>query len=257
MLALAAFAAMVEGAWAQDDPSRAALGHAVQLYLAGDTEAARASLQAILATGPSLPANVRREALLWLGDLLYADVGADAARNVFESLLAEDPAYPIDRFAHSPEVVALFDSLRPVARPVPAPPELPDFVERPDGPAAPWPWKVLLPGGVGYFIDDKPVAGAVVGGIQAVGLGVSIATYVQLREDYPAGKWPEPGQYLEEGGEERVEAFRTTLAINRVSASLAVAAWLLPIPIETGVWAGRRRVTMVVGPNTVTFAGRF
>lgn len=258
MLAVAALAVMVEVAWAEDDGSRAGLGHAIQQYLAGNAPAARTELQALLARGPSLAPEVRREALLWLGDLLYAEGGANAARNVFETLLDEDPDHPIDRFAHSPEVVALFEELR--ASVVPEAAEL----ELPAAPT-PWPWTVLLPGGVGYFIDRKPVAGAIVGGLQAAGLGVSLATYVELRETYPLrlrDSQPPDGQFPEEHPE-RLTDFKTLLLVNRVSASAAVLAYLLPIPIESGLWGGRReptnrpRVTMYVGPTTVTFAGRF
>lgn len=263
MLAVAALAVMVEVAWAEDDGSRGALNHAIQQYLAGNAPAARTELQALLARGPTLAPNVRREALLWLGDLLYAEGGPNAARNVFETLLGEAPDYPIDRFAHSPEVVAYFEEMRAaLAPPPPDPPELdPDLDLR----RGPWPWTVLLPGGVGYFIDKKPVAGAIVGGIQAAGFGLSLATYVQLRESYPlqlVDSQPPDGQFPEEHPE-RLAEFNTLLMVNRVSASAAVLAYLLPIPIETGLWAGRRgaadgaRVTMYVGPTTVTFTGRF
>ncbi|MDP2310021.1 MAG: hypothetical protein Q8P18_28645 [Pseudomonadota bacterium] len=251
MLAVATLAVMVEVAWAEDDGSRAGLGHAIQQYLAGNAPVARTELQALLARGPSLAPEVRREALLWLGDLLYAEGGANAARNVFETLLGEDPEYPIDRFAHSPEVVAFYESLRSAAAP---PPLLPSAL---DLEPTPWPWTVLLPAGVGYFIDEKPVAGAIVGGIQAAGFGVSLVTYVQLRERLPAS-----GQFPEEHPE-RLAEFNDLLLINRLSVSAAALAYLLPIPIESGLWGARRdaekraRVTMYVGPNTVTFAGRF
>ncbi|MES2637984.1 MAG: hypothetical protein V4850_00820 [Myxococcota bacterium] len=259
MLAVAALAVMVEVAWAEDDGSRGALNHAIQQYLAGNAPVARTELQALLARGPTLAPNVRREALLWLGDLLYAEGGANASRNVFETLLGEAPDYPIDPFAHSPEVVTFFETLRPAAAaPPPDPPEL-ELEPEP----TPWPWTVLLPGGVGYFIDKKPVAGAIVGGIQAAGFGLSLATYVQLQESYPTrllDSQPPDGQFPEEHPE-RLAEFNTLLMVNRVSASAAVLAYLLPIPIETGLWAGRgarrQRVTMYVGPTTVTFAGRF
>lgn len=246
MLAVAALAVMVEVAWAEDDGSRAALGHAIQQYLAGNAPEARTELQVLLARGPSLAPEVRREAMLWLGDLLFAEGGPDAARNVFETLLSEAPRYPIDRFAHAPEVVAFFESLRApmLARPVEPQPRAPE----------PWPWMVLLPGGIGFFVDEKPLAGAVVGGLQAASLGLSIATYVELQRTYPDG-----GQFMEEDPErlEKLATFKTLVTVNRVSVSAAALAYLLPIPIETGVWAGRRRLTMYVGPTTVTFAGQF
>ncbi|MDP2311621.1 MAG: tetratricopeptide repeat protein [Pseudomonadota bacterium] len=250
MMAVAALAAMIGSAWAQDDASRSALSHAIQQYLAGDAAAARAELQVLLAQGPSLAPEVRREALLWLGDLLYAEGGPDAARNVFESLLGEAPDYPIDRFAHSPEVVAFFEGLRAtvVAKPPPRPPEL-------DPEPTPWPWTVLLPGGVGYFIDKKPLAGAIVGGLQVAGFTVSVATYLELRDSYP-GDYPNPAQFPEEHPE-ALDTFRTLETVNRVSVAAAALAYLVPIPIETGVWAGRRRVTMYVGPTSVAFSGRF
>lgn len=246
MLAVAVLAAMVEVAWAEDNASSAALDHAIQQYLAGNAPKARIELQALLARGPSLAPEVRRQALLWLGDLLYAEGGPNAARNVFETLLGEAPTYPIDPFAHSPQVVQFFEDLRASLEP-------PEFEVQP----TPWPWTMLLPGGIGYFIDQKPVAGAIVGGLQIAGFGLSLATYVQLNESYPRGG-TFPKQYPD-----RLAEFESLLLVNRVSGAAALLAYVLPIPIETGIWAERQpraergRLTMYVGPTTVTFAGQF
>ncbi len=248
----AALAMMVEVAWAEDDASHAALTHAVQRYLDGDAAGARSELQALLALGPDLPAEVRREALLWLGDLLFAEGGAGAARNVFETLLDEAPDYPIDPVAHSPEVVAYFESVRR-ALAEPPPDQLPPDEDPPElePEREPWPWRSVVPFGVGYFVDKKPAAGVLIGGLQLVGLGVSAALYVDLSNKYPQG-----GKFPEEQAAD-LEAFNREAWINRSFAAAGVLSYLAPIAIETGAWSGKRRLTMAVGPTTVTLSGSF
>ena len=212
----AALAELVAVASADDDAGRAALAQAVQRYLSGDAAGARAELQALLAAGQELDPATRRDALFWLGDLLYAEAGQGgpvAARNIFEALLAEAPDYTVDAFAHPPEVVAYFESLRAeLSRPAPEPPELPR-------PAHPWPWQVLIPGGVGYFLDGRPVAGALVGGLQAVGLGVSIGTYAELTSTYRSydGRFPQDK-------EEDYQRFKRLEIVNRSFATMGVLA---------------------------------
>ncbi|MFN7143224.1 MAG: hypothetical protein ACK4YP_05565, partial [Myxococcota bacterium] len=173
------------------------------------------------------------------------------ARNVFEALLSEAPNYPIDPFAHSPEVVAFFEEVRRslAEPPPPLPPDEP--LELPEPRREPWPWRAAVPGGVGYFIDGKPVAGTVAGGLQLAGLGLSVATYIQLRESYPNG-----GEFPEENPG-ALEEWRTLLWVNRGAVAVAWLSYLTPLVVETGGWAGKRRLSVAVGPTTVTFSGRF
>jgi hypothetical protein len=245
MLVLASLVATVPVAMAQEDDARAALTQAIRLYLAGDAAGARDSLQALLARGPSLDAGVRRESLVWLGDVLYGEGGPAAARNSFETVLAEAPDYPIDHVAHSAEVVAFFEEVRAANAPhTPPPPVAP-------APRGPWPWKTLLPGGASYFLQGDPVPGAIVGGLQIAGLGVSFGTWLELQRRLPAD------HTLPEGDEQGLAEFKTLVWINRATATVGCVAYVLPIAIETGNWGARRPVSVAVGPNTVTFSGSF
>jgi hypothetical protein len=111
---------------------------------------------------------------------------------------------------------------------------------------------VLIPGGVGYFLDGRPVAGALVGGLQAVGLGVSIGTYAELTSTYRSydGRFPQDK-------EEDYQRFKRLEIVNRSFATMGVLAWLVPIPIETTRWATSKPVVVGVGPTSITLAGRF
>jgi hypothetical protein len=248
----AALALTIEVAWAEDDAAHADLAHAVQRYLDGDVAGAREALQSLLARGPSLPAEVRREALLWLGDVLFLEGGPRAAQNVLEALLAEDPAYVVDPVAHAPALVAYFETLRPkLVRPE-APSDPPAALPLPAAPEPrPFPSRAVVPFGVGYFLDEKPAVGAIVGGLQAIGLGVSVALYVDLSDRYPKS-----GTFAE-GEEAELEAFYRQATINQLVATAGTLAYVVPLAIETGVWAARPRLAMSVGPTTVTFSGRF
>jgi hypothetical protein len=248
MLALAALVATIQVARAEQADPHAAFVHAIQLYLAGDAVKARDALQDLLAEGPALPPEVRREALAWLGDLLYAEGRPTAARNAFEALLDEQPDYPLDPSAHSPEVVAYFEEVRAQVAAARGPeiPPPPTFRDR-----GPWPWKVLLPGGAFYFTEHEPVSGAVVGGLQLAGLGVSLGTWIELRSHYPNGG------VFPIGSDAELRDFQTLAWVNRATAAAGCLAYLVPIAVETGGWAGRRNLMVSVGPTSVTFVGRF
>lgn len=243
----AALAELVAVAWAEDDAARAALQHAVERYLSGDAAQARAELQALLAAG-DLEAATRRDALFWLGEVLYTDGGPVAARNIFEALLAEAPDYALDPSAHAGDVVVYFEALRAELTRPPLEPDPPELA----APPHPWPWQVLIPGGVGYFMDGRPAAGAIVGGLQAVSLGVSIGTYAELTSTYKSygGSFPQDR-------EDEYRRFKTLEAVNRSFATLGVLAWLVPIPIETTRWATNKPVVVGVAPGSITVAGRF
>lgn len=245
----AALALTIDVAWAEEDAPQASLSRAVQRYTDGDAAGARGELQALLARGPALPPEVRREALLWLGDILYAEGGSGAARNVFEALLTEAPTYVIDPVAHAPEVVSYFEEVRralappPLAAPAPA---LPTRLEPP-----PFPWRAAVPFGIGYFLDGKHAAGASIGGLQLVGFGLSVALYVDLANNYPAGgKFPE-------GAQDDLDAFYWEATLNQIAFTTGALAYVVPLSVETGVWAGRPRMALGVSPGGLVVSGRF
>ncbi|HND33599.1 MAG TPA: hypothetical protein PLA94_26550, partial [Myxococcota bacterium] len=55
--------------------ARQKLQEAVQHYLDGDATGARQMLSVLLGFGPDLEVNVRKEALVWLADILYSEEG--------------------------------------------------------------------------------------------------------------------------------------------------------------------------------------
>lgn len=233
--------ALVVSARAQDLEPEARLAGAIRLYLAGDPVTARQQIQGLLAASDLDPA-LRRKAMAYLGDILYAEQGPEAARSTFESLLADAPDYAMDPFEHPPEVCAYFEDLRKRSVPI-APPTFP----APAPSEEPWPWTVLLPGGAHYFAEGRPAPGVGFGTLQLVGLGVSVFTYVQLQDDYLQGMLKE----------DRDEYLRV-VTINRAAAAVGWVAYVAPIALETTAWTQRRgRVAVGVGPGSLTVSGTF
>lgn len=234
--------ALVVSARAQDLEPEARLAGAIRLYLAGDPVTARQQIQGLLAVGPDLDPALRRKAMAYLGDILYAEQGPEAARSTFESLLAESPDYAMDPFEHPPEVCAYFEDLRRRTVPV-APPTFPT----PAPSEEPWPWTVLLPGGAYYFAEGRPAPGVGFGTLQLVGLGVSVFTYVQLKDDE-----------REQMGQDDYDDFTRLATINRAAATVGWVAYVVPVALETTAWTQRRgRVAVGVGPGSLTVSGTF
>jgi hypothetical protein len=223
----------------------AMLDDAIATYLGGDPAGARDELRRVLATGPSLPPDIRNRALAYLGDILYSEEGPAAARDVFESLLLEAPDYQMDPFEHPPEVCRYFEELRGAVQPQ-KPPPLPRDREK-------WPALVLVPGGTYYFSKGQPVPGAIFGGLQVGGAAVSFATYLTISSAFNTNHAASDFQNVDR-----------LIAVNRVAAGVGWLSYALPIVIETAAWDRRQRTLAVSlsvspgdGPATVTLAGRF
>jgi hypothetical protein len=234
-------------AWAEVVDARARLADAIQRYLAGDTPGARDELRALLAEGPTLPPDVRREAMAYLGDLLYAEQGEGAAKPIFESLLAEAPNFPMDPFKHPPEVCGYFEDLREARRvallPVPVPTPEP----------TPFPLLALAPGGVHWFVDGKPLVGTLVLVAQAGTAAASIVTYAEIQDELkslPDGDFPE-------GGNERRAEFERLVWVNRAASTAFWVAYAAPVIVETTAWGAARQVRLQVGPSSVAVTGTF
>jgi hypothetical protein len=227
-----------------DDDARAELDAAIQLYLQGAPQQARARLQAVLARGPALPTSVRADALAYLGDILYSEQGPEASRSVFQALLREAPEYRLDPFAHPAVVCGWLETVRADLRAA-ALPRAPLPPARP-----PFPALALLPGGVHAFAAGRTVEGATLATLQATGLVVSIVTRASIDRAF------------QEQPDDK-EAVVRTIGWNRASVALGWSAWALPLAVETvrwqraGVQTPKGSVSATVSPTGVALRGTF
>ena len=231
-----------EPATGQPEPGgptqRERLDQAVAVYLQGDVAGARSQLQALLGEGPTLSAEIRQEALVWLGDILYSEEGEGAARTVFLALIASDPAYVMDSFRHPPEVVRYFEALKAANRP---PDPDPLIVE-----ARPWPVTTLVPGGYYYYRQGRPGVGAALTTLQVGTLAASTVLYLELK-GIP--------QELEPGQESEVARAR---ALRTADWVIGVGGWLcfaVPVVYETARW--NRELRLQAGAGGVQIEGTF
>lgn len=87
-------------------------------YQAGRYEEAREGLAALI-NDPALDdVDLRQQARVYLGELLYVRGQQDAAFKVFETVLLEDPGYRIDPFRHPPDVCGFFEVVRASVAPM-------------------------------------------------------------------------------------------------------------------------------------------
>ncbi|MBM4365742.1 MAG: hypothetical protein FJ102_05965 [Deltaproteobacteria bacterium] len=221
-------------------PPASRLEEAIRLYAQGDTAGSRALLQALVALGSELPADVRQGALAYLGDVLYSEEGPQASRPMFDALLEEAPDYVMDPFEHPEEVCRYFEALRAEAR-VPV-------IERPLPERGAPPYWSLAPGGLHWYAQGKIGTGLAVTLTQAGLLGTNIALYQTL---LARGKIPrdDPDALAD------YEAHR--LGTN-IAAGAFYLSLLLPPAIEFSRWSAQStRVGVGVGPGSVLVSGQF
>lgn len=244
LLALLCF--LLRASAAEDTEARAQLKAAVQEYVDGNAAEARQALQILLGQGPDLPADVRLEALAWLGDILYSEEGSKSARTAFEALLSENPKYILDSFQHPPEVVAYFETLRAQLAPTTAlPPVLPP-ITTPSTPPM-FPSLILVPGGVYYYTQGRPGLGATLTVLQLGSLASSAVLYSQLVA------MPDE---VEVGDEALIQRSSRLRALNWVVAGTGWAALSVPILLETTQW-GRAQVEFKASPTSIGVQGSF
>ena len=140
-----------------DMTDQARLDQAVRYFQLGERDEARHILAALVVT-PGLSSQLRQESRVYLAELLLVEGDIERARDFLEQVLAEDPAFTIDLFRHTPEVAGEFDYVRalrlPVdAKPDPAPPAQPVLVTMP--------LSVWNPFARYHFMNDRPVRGLV------------------------------------------------------------------------------------------------
>ena len=159
----------------------ARLDAAVRQYQFGETDAARGQFAALV-IDDSTPVEVRQEARVYLGEILYIAGERDEARRFFEQALEQDPEYAVDAFRHPPEVVDHFNYVR-AFRTVPATPE-----PAPPLPAAPTlippsPLSAMLGHGVYHFRYGRPGRGALYLGLQGSFLAAEAVLWGSLLTD--------------------------------------------------------------------------
>ena len=236
---------------AAPDPTNL-LKAAVDLYLDGRPVEARAALEDLLAIGPALPATVREDALAYLGDILYSEQNASAARGVFEALLAEAPRYTMDPFNHPPEVVRHFEALRRELVPD-LPPPLSKRVRR-----DPYPWTIALPLGAHYFKEREVLPGLTVAIVQLAGAGASLWSRSEMlaipNHRVDAGS----GIPIDEDPDGSYRSrYETLRAVNLTSGLVGWAAYVVPVTVETIRWGARTEATVTLSPTEVRFTVSF
>ena len=88
------------------------LSGAVRAYQEGRPEEARVTLAALVNDPALTDPELRQQARIYLGEVLYVGGQEDAAFKVFEVVLHEDPNYRVDPFRHPPDVCGFFEVVR-------------------------------------------------------------------------------------------------------------------------------------------------
>lgn len=230
----------------------ASLAAAIRLYLDGNAPAAAQALRSLLARGEELPSDLRLDALAYLGDIAYSQEGRPTARNIFTAILVENPDYAMDPYEHPRDVCDYFETLRDEARrttTVPQPPR---------GYRGRFPYLALLPGGVHYFANAEPVAGAAVAAVQVAALAANVALYAEFRAlpQFEEGDSAALRRYqdLQTATNLAGAAFLGSLA---VPPAIAAIGWISRPPPPAGTGQVARAVSVLPVPGGLSVRGTF
>jgi hypothetical protein len=221
------------------------LDAAIEAYLRGDLDLARDAFLALVAD-PGLKQShpqVRREAQVFLGSLDYNLGDRRAAHRTFLSILLEDPEFELDPFAHPPDLLAFYDSVRVEAlamRPRPVEPVEPR--ERLN------PLLIVVPGGLQLYNDQRRYGLLVLGGVTAAA-ATSLVAGIQLRR---MDTDSETAQIEVTTESDKLLAERLKLTAN-VSGFAGIVLWSATF-LHGALMSPRRDGTetvSVVGPNIV------
>jgi hypothetical protein len=91
----------------------------VKAYQASRPEDAQALLAGLVNDESYDNVQIRQQARVYLGEVLYRGDDQEAARRIFERVLTEDPRYRIDPFRHPPDVCGFFETIRAYIQPPP------------------------------------------------------------------------------------------------------------------------------------------
>lgn len=197
---------------------RERLDEAVRRYQLGQFDEARATLaQLAVSDARNLDPELRQQARIYMGELLFTEGDQGGAEAFFRKVLAEDPARVLDPFRHPPDVVGYFSYVRALIdaerRPVKVTPPTPTAPVVEPAPRSAW-----APLGVYHFQQGMPGRGAAWLTAQTLLTGTSFLTFVLLGLDHGAPA----------GSDELVRLQQLNTA-NRVVASAALLSWGLAI----------------------------
>lgn len=219
--------------------AEAQLASAIRAYAQGDIDGARAQLQALLAAGPNLPPKVRTSALAYLGDVLYSEEGAEAARPILSALLDEAPGFVMDPFEHPEPVCRYFDTLRAARA---------SATVTATWTRGPPPYWSLVPGGLHWYAQDEIATGMAITLTQA-GLLVGNVVLYQTLATRPKVDPDDPDED---------NAYQAHRLANNMAAGAFIASLLVPPAIEFARWSTERPpVGVSVGPGALLVHGSF
>lgn len=216
----------------------ARLDAAVRHYQFGETDAARGQFAALV-IDDSTPVEVRQEARVYLGEILYIAGDRDEARRFFEQALEQDREYAVDAFRHPPEVVDYFNYVRAFraepatpepARPLPAAPTL----------VPPSPVSAMLGHGVYHFRYGRPGRGALYLGLQGSFLAAEAVLWGTLLTD----------RTYREGDEAERQRLTRSRTLTGVAAVGYWGTWVASMLDANAHWR------QVEGPNRARAASR-
>jgi len=131
---------------------------------------------AALTVDTNAPPELRQEARIFLGEILYVQGDPDGAQRLFEQVLLENIEYQIDRFTHPPDVCGHFEYVRAYLVPTVS-------VEPVAMVVAPPPISAFAPFGVYHFRFNTRGRWPLIVGQTAFGLS-SAALFVHLWRDH-------------------------------------------------------------------------
>lgn len=222
---------------------RLQLRDAVQRYQLGEFESALASL-AELVVAPDISESLRREARVYMAELLLTQGDREGAELFFRKVLSEDRTLELDPFRHPPDVMGFFQYVKAKldAEAPPSPSSVPTVMELPSPPVRA-PWTTAMPFGAYHFSQGRPLGGTAWFVAHAGLVGTSAVTLSLLLSDNGA-----PAELT------RYDDYLAVRRTNWVSSGLAVAA-LAGYYVDVGLhWkrekARRRPASVGLAPTS-------
>ncbi len=194
-------------AQSQDSAHQSLFNDALRKYHTGEIDTAMQKFLSI-SYNDEASVDLRQEADIYIGEILYAQGDLESARRIFAQLLRKDPTYQIDRFRHPPEVCTYFDYIKasqPVIKPPPTVRKL-----------KPFPVSGYAPFGVYQLRHDRTWKGYLYLSSQTITATTSIALLIYLSTN---------NQY-NENDLSRKNMLQNTIYVQQASTVVFYALWL-------------------------------